>query len=58
MSISKIEELAQRGALEEVDATDGAHPVDMEICYTIDEIAEETFESGNNRRPSISQSSC
>ena len=32
MSISNIEELAQQaGALEEVDATDGAHPVDMDI---------------------------
>jgi adenylate kinase len=30
--VSKIEELAQQaGALEEVDATDGAHPVDMDI---------------------------
>ena len=32
MSVSKIEDLAQQaGALEEVDATDGAHPVDMDI---------------------------
>ena len=32
MSISNIEELAQQaGALEEVDVTDGAHPVDMRI---------------------------
>ena len=32
MSISNIEELAQQaGALEEVDVTDGAHPVDIEI---------------------------
>jgi len=32
MSISKIEDLAQQaGALEEVDAKDGAHPVDMDI---------------------------
>ena len=32
LSVSRIEELAeQAGALEEVDTTDGAHPVDMEI---------------------------
>ena len=32
MSISNFEELAkQAGALEEVDVTDGAHPVDMGI---------------------------
>ena len=39
MSVSKIEELAQQaGALEEVDATDGAHPVDMDILLqSIDE---------------------
>ena len=37
MSISNIEELAQtsRCALEEVDATDGAHPVDMGTLCTI-----------------------
>ena len=32
MSVSKIEDLAQQaGALEEVDTTDGAHPVDLDI---------------------------